>query len=315
MWNLENVKDQIIKFNEKNKNWIIIIWWATATWKSSLSVELTNFFDFEIISADSRQIYRYMNIWTDKVSEEIRNKIKHYQIDILNPDEFYTSGSRKKDTNMYMKKIQNNWNIPVIVWGTWLYIDTIYKNFDMPEVEPDFEFRNRLIEIEKENPWILYQNLKKIDEIEAKKINKNSLRYVIRALEIFEKTWKTKTELALKKDLDFPILMITLWRDKDDTNKKIDKRIWEMIELWLIEEVKSLLDKWYDRNLQSMQGIWYKEIIWYLFWEYDLDTAIKMLKQNTYHYAKRQRTWFRRYIRDSKTNPIKSVIYLNYNLS
>ncbi len=312
---LDQARIQVDLFIKKNPNGIIIIWWATATWKSSLSVELSQFFNFEIISADSRQIYKYMDIWTDKVSQEIMQRIKHYQIDILDPDQFYTSGARRKDTINYIHQIQKNWNIPVIVWWTGLYIDTIYKNFDMPEVEPDFDFRDKLMDLEKVNPWILYQNLSKIDPVESQKINKNSLRYVIRALEIFKKTWKTKTELALQKQPDFPILMITLWRERNDTNKKIDNRIEEMLKIWLIDEVIFLLDKGYDRTLQSMQGIWYKEIVWYLYNEYDLSVAVDLLKINTHHYAKRQRTWFRRYIRDAEISQFPNVVYLNYNLS
>lgn len=305
LWSKEIIQD----FVSKNPNWIVIIRWATATGKSRLSVELAKFFDVEIISSDSRQIFREMNIWTDKVTQEILDKIPHHQINIIWPEESYTAWQWQKDVKRQIKEIQSRWNLPMIVWWTGLYIDTIYKNFQMPEIWPDFEFRKKMFNLEEKNPWYLHKELEKIDPDEAKKIHPKSTRYLVRALEIFHSSGKTKTESFLEKEVDQPILMMWIWREKDETNELINARIKEMIKSGLVDEVKGLLNKWYSPTLQSMQWIWYKEVIWYLQWQYDITEMEKLLQQNTQRLAKRQRTWFRRYIADEKENPKKNVTY------
>jgi tRNA dimethylallyltransferase len=227
----------------------------------------------------------------------------------------YTAWERKKDTEEIVEKILSENNLPIIVWGTGLYIDTIYKNFDMPDVEPDFELRKKLYEEEETNPWILYKRLQEVDPLEAQKLHPHTLRYIVRALEIYYKTGKPKSELAKQRPVKWPLLMIWLWREKEDTNKRINKRIKKQIESGLVDEVKWLLDQGYSPDLQSMQGLGYKEIVWYLQWKYDLDKAVEILKRNTHRYAKRQRTWFRRYIAESKQAPRQNVKYLFYNLT
>jgi len=311
---VNEVKDEIEIFQKSNPDWIIIIRWATATWKSKLSILISNFFDIEIISADSRQIFKYMDIWTDKVSLELRKNITHHQIDIVNPDEIYTAWQWKENTEKIIEKIKKNNKIPVIVWWTGLYIDTIYKNFSMPSCPPDYELRKQLEEKEEKNPWILYQELMKIDPNEAKKLHPNSTRYIVRALEIFYKTNKTKTESYLQSKTKWPIFMIWLWREKEDTDNRIDTRIKEMIKSWLIDEVKYLIKKWYKPDLQSMQWIWYKETIEYINWNYDITQLEETLKKNTHHLAKKQRTRFRRYIEEANNNPKENVTYKLYKL-
>ena len=305
LWSREIIQD----FVAKNPNWIVIIRWATATGKSRLSVELSKFFNVEIISSDSRQIFREMNIWTDKVSQEILDKIPHHQINIIWPEESYTAWQWQKDVKSQIKEIQSRWKLPMIVGGTWLYIDTIYKNFQMPEIWPDFEFRKKMFDLEEKNPWFLHKELEKVDPDEAKKIHPKSTRYLVRALEIFHSSGKTKTESFLEKEVDQPILMMWIWRERDETNELINARIKEMIKSGLVDEVKWLLDKWYSPTLQSMQWIWYKEVVWYLEWKYDIKEMENLLQQNTQRLAKRQRTWFRRYIADEKENPKKNVTY------
>ena len=302
-------KIEVEKFLEKNTNGIVVIWWATATGKSKLSVELFNFFDIEIISSDSRQIFRKMNIGTDKVSNEILDRIPHHQINIVDPQQTYTSWEWQKDAKGQIKEIQSRWKIPFIVGWTGLYIDTIYKNFDMPEIWPDYDFREKMFSLEDKEPWFLHRELIEIDPEEAQKHHPNSTRYIVRALEIFHKSGKTKTDTFKEKEVEQPILMIGIWRDKDSTNELIAKRIKEMIKWWLVEEVKWLLDQWYSPTLQSMQGIWYKEVVWYLQWEYDIDEMENLLNKNTQHLAKKQRTWFRRYISDWEKHPKKDVWY------
>ena len=304
---INTLYNKINKFYDTNPNGIVFVVWATATWKTNVSIQLINkWINAEIISADSRQIYKFMDIWTDKVSHTIRKKIPHYQIDILYPDQPYTAGKWKQDTEKIIEDIQNRNKKVFVVWGTGLYIDMLYKNYTIPEVDPDYNLREVFKAQEKKQPGILYKKLQKIDPQEAKIISPNNIRYIIRALEIYTKTWHPKSKICKQAPVKRPMYIVILWREKEDTNKRINKRIKEMIQQWLIEEVNSLLKMWYSPNLQSMQWIGYKEIVWYLQNQYDLETAIEKLKKNTHYYAKKQRTWFRKYIKDS-LSPKKNV--------
>ncbi len=300
---LQDAKTTISEFKSQNNDGIVIIRWATATGKSRLSVELSEFFDIEVISSDSRQIFRKMDIGTDKINAEIRKKIPHHQIDIVDPDETYTAGQWKEDADHQVDEILAREKFPFIVGGTGLYIDTIYKNFSLPECPPDYALRSELEEKEKQDPWFLHYELSKIDPEEAGKLHPNSTRYLIRALEIYKKTWITKTAGYIQQAVRHPILMLGLRRDKETTNHLINARIKEMFKNWLIEEVDHLLKEGYPPTLQSMQGIGYKEVIGYLQGQYDYEKMEELLKRNTHHLAKKQRTWFRRYIAEGKQAP------------
>jgi len=306
---LEDAKKTINSFKENNPDWVVVIWWATATWKSRLSVELSQFFPMEVISSDSRQIFRKMDIWTDKISSEIRAKIPHHQIDIVDPDQTYTAWEWKDDSEKIIDDILVRWKFPFIVWWTWLYIDTIYRNYSMPECSPHYDLRAELEEKEKKNPGILHQELMKVDPEEAAKLHPNSIRYIIRALEIFYVTWKTKTEGYIQQPVRHPLLMLWLWRDKETTNQLINARIKEMFKMWLVDEVDALLKEWYSPSLQSMQWIWYKEVVRYLQWEYNYEKMEEYLKRDTHHLAKKQRTWFRRYMAEWIQSPKENVMY------
>ena len=306
---LEDAKRTINSFKENNPDWVVVIWWATATWKSRFSVELSQFFPMEVISSDSRQIFRKMDIWTDKISSEIRAKIPHHQIDIVDPDQTYTAWEWKDDSEKIIDDILVRWKFPFIVWWTWLYIDTIYRNYSMPECSPHYDLRAELEEKEKKNPGILHQELMKVDPEEAAKLHPNSIRYIIRALEIFYVTWKTKTEGYIQQPVRHPLLMLWLWRDKETTNQLINARIKEMFKMWLVDEVDALLKEWYSPSLQSMQWIWYKEVVRYLQWEYNYEKMEEYLKRDTHHLAKKQRTWFRRYIAEWIQSPKENVMY------
>jgi tRNA dimethylallyltransferase len=227
---LSEAKAEIEQFLENNQKGTVIIRGATATGKSKLSVLLSEYFSTEIISADSRQIFRKMDIGTDKISKEIRAKIPHHQIDIVNPDESYTAGQRKEDSEKTIENIIKKGKIPLIVGGTGLYIDTIYKNFSMPECPPDAALRKHLQQQEEQHSGFLYQALEKIDPEEARKLHPNSTRYLIRALEIFHLTGQTKTENYQQQPVKHPLLLLGLRREKEETNRRINARIKEMIK-------------------------------------------------------------------------------------
>lgn len=307
-------RDEIARFLEQNADGNVLIRWATATGKTKLSVQLSDFFDIEVISSDSRQIFRKMDIWTDKISPEIRAKIPHHQIDIVDPDQTYTAGQWKESSDHIVDEILSRGKVPFIVGGTGLYIDTIYKNFSMPECPPDLDLRAQLEQKEAQEAWFLYRELTKIDPQEAQKLHPNSIRYLIRALEIYYKTWKTKTEGYIQQPVRHPLLMLGLWRDKETTNQLINARIKEMLKSGLIEEVQSLLDQGYLPGMQSLQTIGYKEVVAYLQGEYSYEKMEELLKRNTHHLAKKQRTWFRRYIAEGIQTPKQNVTYKVWTL-
>lgn len=309
-----DVQDDIQQFRAKYPTGICVIWWATATGKTKLSIELARHFPVEIIGADSRQLFRGMDIWTDKISARIRKQIPHHQIDIINPDQHYTAGQWKQDSEHIIEDILQRWNIPLIVWGTGLYIDTIYKNFSMPEVVPNYVLRAELENKETAHPGILWQELATVDPIEAARHHPKSLRYIIRALEIYHESGLTKTASFVAQTPKRPILMLWLRREKEDTNTRINTRISEMFDEWLIEEVQGLLDAWYSPTLQSMQGIGYKEVVQHLQWGLNKEACIEHVQIATHHLAKRQRTRFRRYIADAEIGR-ENVLFKNYILS
>lgn len=308
-------KQEIENFRKKNPEWVVVIRWATATGKSKLSILLSRYFDEEIISADSRQIFRYMNIGTDKVSQDILSTIPHHQINIVNPDETYTSGQRKNDVYKIIPDILARKKIPMIVGGTGLYIDTVYKNFSLPDIPPDMQLRDELFAKEEKEPGILHKELAKVDPDEAAKLHPKSTRYIVRALEIFYKSGKTKTESFISQAPQRPLLMLWLRREKEDTNKKINTRVREMLKGWLVEEVEELLKKWYKKELQSMQGIGYKEVVEFLEWRCDYKDMESKIMITTHQLAKKQRSRFRRYIAEGIQSPRENVTYKVWKLS
>jgi len=314
MKNFEEIRNTVGEFYNENPNGVVIIWWATATGKTGTSVKLSEFFDFEVLSSDSRQIFRDMTIGTDKISEEIRQKLPHHMIDIVNPDEKYTAGQWQRDAKKIIEGLHSRNKHAMVVWGTWLYVDTLYKNYAMPEVPPNYPRREELFAMEEKDAGILRKMLNDVDPESAKVNHPHSTRYIVRALEIYETTGKPKSVICKEKPVDYPLLMLGLWRDKESTHKLIDQRIDEMIAGWLKEEVKDLLEKGYSPDLQSMQGIWYRQTVKYLEWTTSRDEWIAELRNATYHLAKKQRSWFRRYMKDEKEKPKDGVVYKVFEL-
>lgn len=311
----------INSLKEQYPDLIVIIYWPTATGKSWLSLRLADFFSknnqwIEIISADSRQVYKYMDIGTDKISLEDRNKIPHYWIDIINPDWEYTAHQRQSDTKQRISEIQSRKNIPFIVGGTGLYIDTLYKNFSLPpNIKANWERRDQLEKLNEEQPWYARNLLNTFDPQTAAEFHPKNIRYIIRAIEMYEQTGIPKSILVKENPVSNPILMLSLTRDIDTANKLIYKRVEEMITNWLIQEVESLLSKWYSTDLQSMNGIGYRQTVeWLRNNNNDKQELIETIWLASVQYAKRQRTRFRRYEKDFHESPKERVMYLNIEL-
>lgn len=280
---------------------LIVILGPTGSGKTSLSLQLAKKYNGEIVSADSRQIYKEMNIATDKIKitqEHKKNKtiidpilfqeIPHYIIDIVNPDQEYSVANYKKDALQVINNISKRGKIPFLVGGTGLYIKAIVDNLDIPQVKPDKKLRKELNN--KSNKELLLI-LKRLDPKSAKKIDQNNKRRLIRTIEICKQTKKPFSEQNKNDKLLFNTLQIGIRLPREELYKKIDKRVDQMIEEGLVEETKNLIKK-YSLYLPAMSGIGYKEIVEYLKKKITLEEAIQKIKFRTHQYVRRQDTWF-----------------------
>lgn len=280
------------------KDNLFILIGPTAIGKTSISIELAKKMNGEIISADSMQIYKYMNIGSAKVSKEEMQGIQHHLIDVIYPDQEFTVSDYKKNAEVLIKDINKNHKLPMVVGGTGLYINSLVYKLNFAEVPPNNETRTKLELLgERYGNKYLHEMLNNIDIESAERISINDRKRIIRAIEIFEITGKTMTEF--NKNFREPIegynlVMIGLNMNREKLYNRINRRVDIMVEEGLIEEVKKLLEMGYNKELVSMQGIGYKEIIMYLEGEISLDESMEKIKQGSRNYAKRQLTWFRR---------------------
>ena len=280
------------------KDKVIVIVGPTASGKTTLSIELAKKINGEIISADSMQIYKDMDIGTAKVTEEEANGIKHYLVDFVSPEQRYTVSDFKRDSENAIQEIINNNKIPIVVGGTGLYINSLIYGIEYQDMNFDEEYRNKLIKVSETEDGLktLYEEANKIDPNAMKKIEYTDKKRIIRVLEIYKATGKTKTELEILSKAkgikyDFKVFGITM--DRKVLYDRINKRVDLMIESGLIEEVKDILDK-YKKFPTAMQALGYKEVIDFFDGKCSKDEMIEKIKQESRRYAKRQLTWFRR---------------------
>lgn len=279
---------------------LIVIGGATACGKTALSIEIAKRINGEIISADSMQVYRNMDIGTAKASKDEQSQAKHYLIDEINPDEEYNVMIFQKKAKKYMEEIWAKNKTPIIVGGTGFYINALLFDNDFTETETDYTFRNECYaEADEFGVDYLYEKLLIIDKEYAETVHANNVKRVVRALEYFHFTGeKFSTHNAQQKEKTSPYdhKVIILTMDRQALYDRIEQRIDIMMEEGLLEEVKSLLDSGYSEDLVSMQGLGYKEFMPYFKNEISLDDAVEQLKKGTRHFAKRQNTWFTRQI-------------------
>lgn len=277
---------------------LIILTGPTAVGKTSLSIQLAKTIGGEIISADSIQVYKKMDIGTAKIKREEMEGIPHYLIDVLEPDEEFNVVRFQKMAKEAMEKIYENGHIPIIVGGTGFYIQALLYDIDFNDTESESSYREELQQYADTYGAIaLHERLKQIDEESANKIHPNNVKRVIRAIEYFEQTGEPiskHNEEQAQKESPYNFLYIVLDQDRDILYKRIDLRVDQMIEEGLVKEVKQLLESGYTKELVSMQGLGYKEFIPYFEGEISLEQAIYTLKRDTRHFAKRQITWFKR---------------------
>ncbi len=276
---------------------VIIICGPTASGKTNLSIELAKQINGEIISADSMQIYKDMNIGTAKPTTEEMQGIKHYLIDIIKPNQRYSVADYKKDAKKAIKAVLNQNKVPIVVGGTGLYIDSLIYEIDYQEIKYDENYRKYLEErVKKEGLEKLYNEAKQIDEIAIQKISRTDKKRILRILEIYKATGKNKTELEIKSrenEIEYDYKVYAISWDRQVLYERINKRVDLMIKQGLIEEVKKILEK-YNEFPTAMQGLGYKEVAQYLNNELTKEEMIEKIKQETRRYAKRQLTWFRK---------------------
>jgi tRNA dimethylallyltransferase len=273
---------------------LVVILGPTASGKSELAIKLAKEFNGEIVSADSRQIYKGMDIGTAKPTKKERKTIKHYLIDIKNPSQIYTVGQYKKEAIKVINKIIKMGKVPFLVGGTGLYLKAVVENLEIPGVKPDWKLRKNLeLKIKTRGLKSLYDELIKIDPEAAYIVDSRNPRRLIRALEVAIKTKKPFSQQRKKGEPLFDCLEIGLSLPEKKLKEEIEKRANKMIKAGLVKEVKNLI-KIYDKNLPTFDAIGYREIIDYLNREIPLTEAIKKIKKNTWHFAKRQMTWFKK---------------------
>lgn len=279
------------------KEKVIVICGPTASGKTALSIELAKKINGEIISADSMQIYKEMNIGTAKPTKEEMQGIKHYLLDFVSPNERYSVAQYKQDAKNAIKEIISKGKIPIIVGGTGLYIDSLIYEIEYNDIKIDENYRKELEKIiEKQGLEKLYKKAMQIDPIAMEKISINDKKRIMRVLEIYKSTGKTKTEQELesrKKPVEFDYKVFAINWDRETLYQRINKRVDIMIEQGLIDEVKNILEK-YDKFPTAMQGLGYKEVVDYINGIYTKEEMIDKIKMETRRYAKRQLTWFRK---------------------
>lgn len=273
---------------------IILIAGPTGVGKTAASVSVAKKIGGEIISADSMQIYRKMDIGTAKIMPDEMKEIPHHLIDIVEPYDEFSVKDFDDMSKTAIKEISGRSNIPVIAGGTGLYINAIVYDMDYNKVTTDSEFRNELWKYyEEKGTEELYNILLKHDP--ETKIEKQNIKRVIRAIEIIKNNGEFRQFSNMKKNSMYDIRMYVLYRERSKLYEIINSRVDHMVKSGLVYEVRSLLNDGLDKSCQSMKAIGYRQIISYLEGEYDLNTAIELIKRDSRRYAKRQLTWFRRY--------------------
>ncbi|MGM0414764.1 MAG: tRNA (adenosine(37)-N6)-dimethylallyltransferase MiaA [Bacillota bacterium] len=284
---------------------LLIITGPTASGKTGLSIKLARLLDAEIISADSMQIYKYMNIGTDKVSEDIQKEIPHHLIDICNPNEEFSVAKYKKLADRKISEITQRGKLPILVGGTTMYIKAVVEGFMLPYL-PDSDFRKKYKkELKTIDKIKLHNYLKMIDPEYAERIHPNDTRRVTRAIEIFHMTGRTRSYFEFKqnrKESRYNFLQFAIKRKRKSLYHKINNRVDQMLSKGLIEEVQYLFNN-YSPGRTASQALGYKEIKAYLDGKIDKETAVRNIKQGSRHLAKRQLTFLRRNPKNIWLNP------------
>ena len=273
---------------------LVAIVGPTGVGKRRLALHLAQTFNREIVSADSRQVYRHMDIGTAKPSLEELSLVPHHLLNIIDPDEDFSLAQYQRLAYRVIDDIEQRNKLPLLIGGSGLYVWSVLEGWKIPSVPPDLEFRHSLEEkAAKAGKDELYQELVKVDPIAAQGIDPRNVRRVIRALEVHRSTQTPLSQLRHKQAPPFKTLIIGLTADRAELYRRINLRVDEMIKQGLVEEVKRLVNMGYDLNLPALSGIGYKQIGMFLKDELTLDAAIQQIKFETHRFVRHQYNWFR----------------------
>jgi len=266
----------------------------TGIGKSRLAIHLARKFGGEIVGADSRQVYRHMDIGTAKPDPEERAHIRHHLIDIVDPNQDFSLAQYQALAFDAIREIHGRDKLPVLAGGSGLYVRAVLEGWQLPEAKPDSELRRCL---EKKAADIgyqgLYEELTRVDPAAAQKIDPRNVRRVIRALEVHHQTDTASSQLQNKKTMPYRSLVIGLTAERKELYRRIDKRVDDMIGQGLVAEVEKLVNMGYDFNLPAMSGIGYKQIALFLRGEISLEDAVQQIKYETHRFVRHQYAWFR----------------------
>jgi len=277
---------------------LVIIVGPTAVGKTACAIELAKKLDGEIISADSMQIYKYMDIGTAKPTEEEKQGIPHHMMDFLDPSVDFSVAQFQQMAQEIIHQIHQRGKIPIVVGGTGLYVNSLIYPMNFTDACMDQEYRQKMQELamEKGNAF-LHGMLRECDPETAERLHPNDLRRIIRALEVYHLTGKTMSQFKqdfAQLESPYRLCMIGLTMNREKLYERINQRVDQMIQNGLVKEVRFLMDMGYKRDMISMQGLGYKEMFQYLEGELSLEEATEIIKRDTRRFAKRQYTWFRR---------------------
>ena len=291
------------------KDRLIVITGPTASGKSDIAINLAKNLDSMIISADSQQVYRYMDIGTNKTSDVF--EVDHFMLNMVDPDEEYSVDDFSKEAKSLVEKINQNLRIPIVTGRTGFYIDSLIYDMNYGRVEKNQAYREKLAVIlkEKGNEY-LYKKLESLDPETSRRYHPNEVNRVIRALEIYKVSGEIPSKIRtgerkLNDKLD-PLIFFLNYDDRDLLYNRINQRVLDMVNMGLVDEVRELIKRFnLDNKSQSMSAIGYKEVLDYLNHDINLDEMIDLIQKNTRHYAKRQITWMKKYLNYPFTYEIK----------
>jgi tRNA dimethylallyltransferase len=300
-----SLKTTIDSFLEKATNPLLVILGPTASGKTKIALDLAEQYQGEIISADSRQIYKYLDVGTAKITKKESRGIPHYMIDIIEPDQPFSVSEYKKQAEQYIKAIHQRKKLPILVGGTGLYIDSIVYDFTIPPPVQNKKIRQQLEqELLEKGTLFMHQKLKELDPEAGKKIHPHNRHHLIRALSVVLTTGKSKFTLAQKNKSKYNVLLIGLAIPRAELYLRINQRVRQMFEQGLIAETKNISKKGYNLSLPALTSIGYQEINLMLQGRLTEAEAIAKIQQKTRNYAKRQTTWF-------KKN--KEILWINFS--
>lgn len=291
------IHDNPVRAFDTSKRPLIVLVGPTAIGKSRVAIEVAKRLGTEVLTADSTQVYRGMDIGTDKPSLQERREVAHRLIDLVNPDEPFNVGEYRRHAVAEIDRLHQEHRIPLVVGGTGLYVRALLRGL-WPGPPVDWTLRRQLEqEAQERGLAALYQELGKVDLQTARRVHPNDSVKVLRALEIFRQTGLPVSHVHKQhgfQERPFTALLLGLTMDRDALYRRIEERVHVEIEKGLVEETRRLLSQGYARSLTSMKSLGYRQMAGFLEGEYDFDEAVRRLKRDTRHFAKRQMTWFRK---------------------